>query len=408
VAKTLSLKRFTNAAILKRINAKLLLEFLSPHRDFLVTQRELPWPDDPDEFDHEALARILMSPSVDTPEDLLDALYFVDNLADPDCYDRILQEAEDAEIDVTTADGDDPTPEDLTVRVWLADPLILERVHAEMYRSRPKSFLSFFPVEADRPDLEIPSDAVRIALEGDLNEWFHWKKKGRGACVFPFPKEDGFWFLVRHGQRIKREETLEADESSGSVFYRPAKYDVLIYYPDTGELAIFTETKGEQEIYCTLFGKHLFAEYGGEKFFEFKNPAAKYTLQPLIDLERDALRCRDAAGIEAIELYKLEYCRELDYANVRTVGGDDVFSDIEANGPDLSEPGLILVRAKFRITFTGGRQRIITVEPPNRAVFDRETDSPMIHDWMIKRGFIVLALAGGMSDAESRVAVAVG
>jgi len=401
----LSLKRFTNVAILKRINTRLLLEFLSPYRDFLVTERALPWPDDPDEFDHEALARILMSPSVDTPEDLLDALYFVDNLADPDCFDRLLQEAEDAGIEVTTADGDDPTPEDLTLHIWLADQMILERVHAEMYRSQPKAFLSFFPIDSSRPDLVIPSDAVRTELEDDLNKWFDWKKKGRGARVFPFPKEDGFWFLVRHGQRIKREETLQADASSGSVFYRPAKYDVLIYYPDKGELAIFTETKGEREIYCKLFGKHLF---GDEEFFKFEHPTAKYTLQPLIDLGRDALRCTDVAGIEAIELYKLEYARDLDYANIRTVGGGDVFTDIEANGPDLSEPGLRLIRAKFRIIFTGGRQRTITVEPPNKAVFDRETDSPMIHDWMNKRGFIVLALDGEMSDAESRVAVAVG
>jgi len=239
------LKRFTNAAILKRICFPLLLEFLESDETFrpFLEARGMTWAREEDGFEYDQLASILMSPGMDTPEELLDALYFVDNLSDPECYDRILQEAEDAGIDVTTADGDDPSSEDLTLRVWLADPLILERVHAEMYRSKPKSFLSFFPVEAERPDLEIPSDAVRTSLENDLNEWFYWKKKGRGARVFPFPKEDGFWFLVRHGQRIKREEILEADESSGSVFYRPAKYDVLIYYPDTGELAIFTETK---------------------------------------------------------------------------------------------------------------------------------------------------------------------
>lgn len=405
MARTLSLKRFTNIAILKRINTKLLLEFLSPHREFLVTQRDLPWPDRPDDFDHEALARILMSPDIDTPENLLDALFFVDDLADPDCYDRILQEAENAGIDVSTADGDDPTPEDLTLRIWLFDPLILERVHAEMYRSKPKAFFSFFPQGPARPDLAIPNETVRTALEADLNDWFQWKKKGRGARVFPFPREDGFWFLVRHGQRIKRQGTVEADESSGSVFYRPEKYDVLIYYPETGELAIFTETKGEQEAYCSLFGKHLFND---SQFFEFKSPVAKYTLQPLIDLGRDALFCKDVAGIEAIELCRLEYCRDLDYANVRTIAGDDVFSDIETNGPDLSESGLHLVRAKFRITFTGGRQRIITVEPPNRAVFDRETDSPMIHDWMVKREFIALTAVGGERNAESGLSVAVG
>jgi len=404
MARTLRLKRFANVAILKRIANSLLIEFLTPYRAFLVDQRSFPWPTTPGDLDHSALADILMSPTVDTPEELLDALYFVDNLSDPDCYDRLIHEAEEADIDVHGDDGEDPSPEDLTLRIWLADPLILERVHAEMYRSKPKAFLSFFSKRSDRPDLEIPDDGVRTALEDELNDWFHWKKKGRGARVFPFPREDGFWFLVRHGQRIKREGTVEADGESGSVFYRPEKFDVLIYYADTGELAVYTETKGEQEIYCRLFGKHLFDD---EDFFEFKSPAAKYTLQPLIDLRRDALVCSDVAGIEAIELYRLEYCRDLDYANVRIVGGDDVFSDIEANGPDLSEQGLILVKAKFRITFTDGRTRIISVEPPNRAVFDRETDSPMIHDWMSKRGFIAFVHNEETADAERGTAVAV-
>ncbi|MGC9455770.1 MAG: hypothetical protein ACP5HU_13055 [Phycisphaerae bacterium] len=396
MARTLSLKRFTNVAILKRINTTLLLEFLEPHRDFLVTQRGLPWPEKPEDFDHRTLANILMSPGVDTPEELLDALYFVDNLADPDCYERILREAEEAGINVSIAEGEDPTPEDLTLCVWLADQRILERVHAEMYRSKPKAFLSFFSMREDRPDLDIPDETVIAALEDDLNDWFDWKRKGRGARLFPFPKEDGFWFLVRHGQRIKREGTVEADGESGSVFYRPEKFDVLIYYPDKGELAVYTETKGEQQIYCTLLGKHLFKDI---KFFRFKSPIAKYTLQPLIEQGRSALVCSDIDGIESIELYALDYCRDSDFDNRRTVGGDDVFGDIGAHGPDLSEPALKLLKAKFRVTFTGGRQRIISIEPPNRAVFDRETDSPLIHDWMAKRGFISPATEGGTADA---------
>lgn len=406
MAKTLSLKRFANIAILKRIDASLLLEFLSPYREFLTTQRGWPWPKRPDDLDHGELAKVLMSPTVDTPEDLLDALYFVDKLADPDCYDRILHEAEDAGIDVANGNGDDPSPEDLTLRVWLADPLILERVHAEMYRTKPKAFLSFFTI-VDDPRLREPKtldEARRAALEDDLNNWFQWKKKGRGARVFPFPREDGYWFLIRHGQRIKREGTIEADGEAGSVFYRPEKFDVVIYYPDKGELAIYTETKGEQEIYCELLGKHVFT---GKDFFEYKSPVAKYTLQPLVDLRRDALICNDVKGIVAIELYKLDYRRDSDYANIRTVGGDNVFADIEANGPDLNEPGLHLVKAKFRITFAGGHQRIITIEPPNKAVFDRETDSPMIHDWMAKRGFILRITDGESSDAERGAAVAV-
>jgi len=379
------LKRFTNVAILKRIDFPLLLDFFesdSVFREFLV-RRGLTWTRDAEQFDYAELARILMSPGVDTPEAFLDALYFVDNLADGDCYDRILQEAQDAGIDLGT---EDPSPEDLSLRVWLADRNILERVHAEQYRLRPKKFESYFAGHADLPDLGYPSDVVLSALEADLNEWFDFKKKGRGAKVFPFPKEDGFWFLVRHGQRIKREGTVKADDSSGSVFYRPEKFDVLIYYPETGELAIYAETKGEREAYCTQFGRHLFHD---EAFFCFDAPVAKYTLQPLIELGRDALACGDVEGVEYLHLYNLHYVRESNMRNKRTIWGDDVFTDLETNGPDLIEPGLTLVKAKFRVTFTGGRERIVSIEPPNVASFDRETDNSMIYDWLIKRGFIL-------------------
>ena len=41
-----------------------------------------------------------MSPSIDTPESLLDALFFVDGLADADCYDRILEEIQEFGVDL--------------------------------------------------------------------------------------------------------------------------------------------------------------------------------------------------------------------------------------------------------------------------------------------------------------------
>lgn len=148
MAQTLRLKRFSNAAILKRIDNGLLMQFLDPFRAFLTGQRGLAWPTDPNDFDRVALAEILMSPDTDTPEPMLDTLYFVDSLADADSYDRILEEAQDAGVDLGT---EDPTPEDLTLRVWLADPNILERVHAEQDRVRPKTFQSFFTTVLNPP-----------------------------------------------------------------------------------------------------------------------------------------------------------------------------------------------------------------------------------------------------------------
>lgn len=401
MAQTLRLKRFSNAAILKRIDTRLLMQFLDPFRGFLTGQRGLTWPSDPDQFDHAALAKILMSPSVDTPEELLDALYFVDGLADADCYDRILEEAQDADIDLGV---EDPTPEDLTLRVWLSDPNILERVHAEQNRVRPKTFQSFFTTDADR-DLDYPETDLLATLENDLNLWFEFKKKGRGARVFPFPREDGFWFLVRHGQRIKREGTVEADGDSGSVFYRPEKFDVLIYYPETGELAIYADTKGEREIYCQLFGKHLFT---GPEFFAFTNLVEKYSLRPLIEDGPASLTCADVAGISHIALYELHIQHSSNQKDIEIRRADDVFQALEDQQRDLrDEQGYTrLIKAKFRVTFVGGRERCVTITPPNIASFDRETDNSVIHDWLTKRGFVIIAAQGVPVDDDAVVEVA--
>lgn len=384
------LKRFSNAAVLKRIDAGLLMQFLDPFRDFLVGQRDMDWPDDPDEFNHVDLAKILMSPSIDTPEELLDALYFVDGLADGDSYDRILEEAQDAGIDL----GDeDPTPEDLTLRVWLVAPNILERVHAEQNRVRPRTFQSFFSTVTERPDLTFPNDQTIDVLQISLNLWFEFKKKGRGAKVFPFPKEDGFWFLVRHGQRIKREGTVEADGDSGSVFYRPEKFDVLIYYPETGELAIYADTKGERKTYCTLFGKYLFDDIN---YFESTNLIEKYTLQPLIDDAQASLICADVDGITNISLYELHIQHQSDQKDIEIRRADNVFQALEDKQRELQEEqdSSRLAKAKFRVTFVGGRERSVTITPPNIASFDRETDNSMIHDWLAKRGFVITASEG--------------
>lgn len=380
------LKRFTNVAILKRIEFNLLMEFLESDPKFrpFLESRGMVWSRDPQQFEYDRMSRILMSPGSDTPDELLDALYFVDNLSAPDCYDRILQECRDAGIAI---DGE-LSPEDLALRAWLADRNILERVHAEQYRSKPQKFQSYFAGRTDRPDFACPDAQMLGGLEAALNEWFDFKKKGRGARVFAFPKDDSVWFLVRHGQRIKREGTVEADGESGSVFYRPEKFDVLIYYPQTGELAINTETKGERKAYCENFGRHLFGDMG---FFRFDDPVAKYTLAPLFALEREAMACGDVEGLERIRLVELHIMHNSDQDDIEVRrASEDVFRSLEDQGRRLREEELSiqLVKAKFHATFTGGKERTVSIDPPNTASFDRESDNAIIHEWMRLRGFI--------------------
>jgi hypothetical protein len=396
MAQSLRLKRFTNVALLKRFSFPLLMELFesAPAFKAFMAARGIALVRDADVFDFDALARVLMSPDVDTPEELLDALYFVDNLADPECSDRILEECVRANIDLG---GTELSPEDLALKAWLASPNILQRIHAEQYRTRPEKFESYFAGRADNLEMAPPATSVLTALEADLNEWFDFKKKGRGARVFPFPCEDAVWFLVRHGQRIKREGTVEADQKSGSVFYRPEKFDVLIYYPATGELAVHTETKGERRTYCRCFGKHLF---GDPTFFRFENPVSKYTLNPLVSLGRAALVCSDVSGIEDIALVELHIERDSDQTDVEVRRADDVLRALEDQGRNLADEAVALTKAKFRVRFTGGKERTVVIEPPNAASFDRESDNAIIHEWLSRRGFIVVGKVEEAANAE--------
>jgi len=238
---------------------------------------------------------------------------------------------------------------------------------------------------------------VLSALENELNLWFEFRKKGRGARVFAFPREDGFWFLVRHGECLKREGTVEADGVSGSVFYRPEKFDVLIYYPQSGELAIHADTKAEREIYCQLFGKHLF---GDADFFAFNDPVEKYTLRPLIEDGEASLVCADVIGIDRIVLHELHIQHNSHQRDLEIRRADDVFRALADEQRDLGEErtSTRLVKAKFRMTFFDGRERSVTIAPPNAASFDRESDNVVVHDWLTRRGFVNLVSGEAHGD----------
>lgn len=399
MAQSFRLKRFTNVALLRRIDFHLLAQFFGSNSRFVtfLTDRGITCTHDAEDFDFEGLAAVLMTPDENTPEDLLDALYFIDQLATPECSERLLEELHRLEVDLS---GTDCSPEDLALRAWLVDPNILQHIHAEQYRTRPEKFESYF---ANRDAaLETPPTEVLAALEADLNGYFDFKKKGRGARVFLFPGGDAVWFLVRHGQRIKREGTVKADQKSGSVFYRPEKFDVLIYYPASGELAIHTETKSERRTYCRYFGKHFFGDIA---FFRFENPLSKYTLAPLITAGRDALACSDVAGLEHIDLVELHIERDSDQTDVEIRRADDVLRALEDQGRNLAEELITLVKAKFHIGFSGGKERTVVIEPPKSASFDRESDNAIIHDWMSRRGFITVG-NGEVEHAESDAVLA--
>jgi len=378
MACSFQLKRFSRPATLKSIDVSILRRFLAPYRAFFDAHGL-----DATGFDYDGLARLLMTPDVGAPEQLLDALFFVDEVAHDGLFDALYDLA--LRSGVSVCPDREVGAADLAVLLWLEKPEILERFHAERLLTRPKRFESFVsPLPASRDIPHVSEETCRL-MEASLNEFFETHRKGRGTRVLPFVRDDGIWFLVRHGQRIFRTGTVEPDGSSKKIYYRPETFDVLVYFPETCELAIHTSTKGECAAYCGVFGKHVF---GDSEFFRFTDTAPRYALARVLQQGRQALVCSDVEGIDAVRLVELQVRHGGGLGHREIHRAEDVFDALNDIGRDI--PGDARpIRAGFKVRFSDSRRwRTVTLCVPNATVYERDSDSETVNLWLRRRGFM--------------------
>ena len=377
---TYNLRRFAQPDGLKAIAPEHLLALLKPYESYFIERGlMLPSISDPHQIDYDRLVELLMTPDSDTPTDLVDALFLVHEMATLERMDILLQEMENNGL--ALADNPDPTPADIAVQVYLKNKDILERKHAEQFLVKPRSFEYYQTEEQPIPEFKEPSTEVLTSLESDLDDWFETKKRGRGSKVFFYPKDDSIWFLVRHGDPYKREGSLEGSQQS-SVFYRPEKYDVLIYETAIGEIRMNACNKGEKDTLRRQFGRHLF---GDEDYFP---STAKYSLQPLQTNGESSIVCTDVEGMEWVRLKELQFYWGGAEKEIEIRKANDLFAAFHSRDHDIPEKAHI-IRASFLVKFRDSKTaRTVTIKSSNIALYTRDSDASVIEEWLMKRGFI--------------------
>jgi len=378
---TYNLRRFSHSEALKTIDRGRLLTFLLPHKDYFSGRgMALPSKTGSDGLDYDALASILVSPDTDTPPELANALFFIHEMSTTEAMDSLLTAASESSLPLDSTG--EQAPADIAMQVWLQDRDLLERKHAEQFLTSKRSF-EYYQAEANPlPKFKKPSAATLKAMEKDLDDWFENKKRGRGARVFVFPKDDGVWFLVRHGDPFRREGAMDGTKSS-SVLYRPEKFDVLAYDTKLGEIRMNAASKGEKDLYRKQFGKHLFDD---EEFFPGQE---KYTLEPLRADGADSLKCGDVDGLDWVKLKEVQYYWGGAHNEIEVRKADDIFAAMEKKGRSMPKK-VKIIRASFQVKFTDAKTpRSMTVKPPYAAQYTRDSDSAAIEDWLTKRGFVL-------------------
>ncbi len=377
---TFRVDRFLRPAVLRSIDPDRLVSYLHMFKDYLLSQGLVlrgKHPLSPAQFDQ--LVRILGTPTRDTPRDLLDSMHLVTEMANAKCMEVILSRIDASELDL--AEVANPTPADVAIQAWIYRRQLLEAIHAEQSLVRTRSFESFQCMSNDVPEIRDLSSEEHRVMERELADWFNDRRCSLACKVFVVPHDDGTQLLIRRGEPMRREESLE-DNDIGSVFYRPLKYDVLMFNRDTGELKIHADSSAQKAIYCRLVGKYFF---GNENLFP---PSSRYTLAPLVSNSRDALSCGDVEDLLSVTLVELQILIGGSQREIIIHKARDVFEAFEERRAQLSEK-TEPIRAKFEVRFVDSkRPRSVTLCPPNVAIYTRDGDSIILEKWMEQRGFI--------------------
>jgi hypothetical protein len=379
---TFNLRRFSKPGMLRRIDPAHLIAFLEPHADYFSNRGvELPSTDNGDELDYKALSQALLNPNASTPDDLAEALYYVNEMSTQEGFDSLQEAIADTDLDVVI--GKNAAHADLAIQVWIQDQDLVERLHAEQFLFRPRSFEYFRTNNGSVPEFRVPPTETVRAMEAELDEWFAKKRRGKHSKVYVFPKEDYTWFLVRHGKPYARESVIEAGESSAQYF-RPEKFDVIVYNPVHGEIRMNAETKGEKELYRTKFGKYFFGDS------EFFNGKSKFTLEPLREIGEDSILCDDIDGMEWVRLKEYQIYYGGAHKDVEIRKAEDIFASLRQRERSMPRSGTIS-KASFLIKFKDSKNaRTVKLSSANRAQFKRDDDAEIIEQWMTNRGFIVV------------------
>jgi hypothetical protein len=372
-------KSFSEPDRLKTITPRRLRAFLAPYEPYL-RDRGLALPSNGyGDIDYDLLAQILMHPDDQVPNAMVDALYYVDEMANDEGMDRLMEATSAADVHLDL--GPIPTSADVAIAAWLNSPDLLRRVHAETYALKQKKFVWYRSRLTSPQRFPAPDEAVLARLQEHLDDWFETRKRGRNSRVMIFRRGDAVWIVVRHGQTFKREGSIREGQSA-TEYYRPEKYDVLVYDFVHGTLGVHAEGKRLIELYLHSVGLFFFEDDG---YFAFEH---RLSLDPLKMHGQESLNCADIPGIDEVRLVELTRFRGGPLKRTTVDKAADVFAALQEDGYSLS-PTARLAAAVLEMMFTGEEKpRRVTLRLPNIIVYARNEDRELVDAFLRTRGFL--------------------
>jgi hypothetical protein len=384
-------RHFTDADVLLTIAPERLLRLLEPYAEYFDDQGlPLPSARQAATLDVVRLAGILESPGESAPQDLLNAIGYIDEMSTPSGMDALLPKAIVAGMDFDASE--DLSPADIAVQVWLFDPTIVEREHIWHTWKLPRRMDCFqAEFEKQRMLLELTPERIEDA-QGNVGDWLGENNRSRFCQISHRIVDTKIEFSIQRGDPFTRKQAI-ADESIQNIHFRPAGKDKVIFLMEEKMLQINSPIKRAIPIYQRVFGKLLFDDA------EYFSDTNIISLRPLEELGANALLFGDMTQIE--EVLFVEYCVDLggDQGATITYKARNIIVDMQQRGRELEFEGR-LISATFRIRYRGSRElRTLKLYDGNATCYTRDRNAHIAEQWMRLRKFIVETQAKPESEA---------
>jgi hypothetical protein len=376
----LRFKNFSDLGFIQRVDKpRFMAPLLTPHKDYFAKQElDVEKLKNGDGYDRKLLSAF--TSAEDMPEDLLDKLYMLDDLADGAGHGRILAEADRQGVKLNGILGEDLSPGELAIAVHLQHARVVRSAHDRTIFRKIKNYEEFQGTGGKQLSLKA-ANAKRAALEADLAPWFESKNRSRACEIYVYEEKDDIKFEITHGRPYRTDGTIDKKLRRSRVAYRPQKHDSVIFDTRTGVLKLNAQTQGEKDLYRKAFGKVLFDDEG---YF----PAGDiYTLAPL---RKAKPTIATVAGIESARLTEVWIQVDAESGFVQISRAYNLLAEADKRGNPNFAQGKI-VRAAFLIKYrSGGRPRRLELRPPNVAIYDRARDGDPAEEFMRANGFTKL------------------
>lgn len=359
---------FSRPDVLRKMNLASIRALLAPFEDYLAKQGVVFPIELETEFQQHQLATVLGSHSASTPPDLVERLEMISLLHGSQ---STLQFEEDHAELLAQCRGENDSPADVAVKMFLKAPLIVWREFDRQAAKCQRTF-SVFRAADEQPPEEPSADALE-KIEKILGPWFGGNARSNWCRVRHLESEDGITFLIYHGDLVNRITVLQDDGSTRSELFRPERLDIVRYRRATGEWHVSGNGSTLRSELRKAFS-HVF-----HRSASALKDVCDYTLEPL-KYGREIFDCRGGGAIVGVRLVGVVVRFK---TSRMTLNQGDVMEAFMG----LKTPETIVEQAELEFRIVGCRYPVrVTIDAKNRKL-KSSSHIPVVEQWIDAAGF---------------------